>query len=48
MPLPDSIQKEVDEDVALHVLPKGIQVSPKYVDLSLIKAAKGRLDGHGS
>ena len=48
MPLVDSIQKEVDEDVTLHVLPKRVQVSPKYVDLSLIKVAKERLDGHGS
>ncbi len=48
MPLPGAIQQEVDEDVALHVLPKGIRVSPSYVDLSLIKAAKERLDGHGA
>ncbi len=48
MPLVDSIQEEVNEDVTLHVLPKRVQVSPQYVDLSLIKAAKERLDGHGS
>jgi sulfonate transport system substrate-binding protein len=48
MPLVDSIQAEVNEDVTLHVLPKRVQVSPQYVDLSLIKAAKERLDGHGS
>ncbi len=48
MPLVDAIQKEIDEDVALHVLPKTVQIDPKYVDLSLIKAAKQRLDGHGA
>ncbi len=46
MPLPDAIQKEIDEDVKLGVLPKGFTVSPTYVDLSMIKAAKQRLDGH--
>jgi hypothetical protein len=34
--------------VKLGVLPKEIAVSPKYVDLSLIKAPKERLDGHGA
>ncbi|HEU0155592.1 MAG TPA: ABC transporter substrate-binding protein [Stellaceae bacterium] len=43
-----AVQREIDEDVKLGVLPKKIQVSPKYVDLSLIKAAKERLDGHGA
>lgn len=48
MPVIEAIQTEVDEDVKLKVLPKRIRVSPKYVDLSLIKAAKARLDGHGA
>ena len=47
-PLVDSIQKEIAEDVELGVLPKTVQVSPDHVDLSLIKDAKERLDGHGS
>jgi NitT/TauT family transport system substrate-binding protein len=48
MPLVDAIQKEIAEDVELGVLPKGVQLIPKYVDLSLIDEAKKRLDGHGS
>jgi ABC-type nitrate/sulfonate/bicarbonate transport system substrate-binding protein len=48
MPLPDAIQKEIDEDVKLKVLPKPLAVSPDHVDLSLIKAAKARLDRHGA
>lgn len=48
MPVVEAIQNEIDEDVKLGVLPKGVEVSPKYVDLSLIKAAKERLDGHGA
>ena len=47
-PLPDAIQKEVDEDVKLGVLPEEITVSPDHVDLSMIKAAKQRLDRHGA
>jgi ABC-type nitrate/sulfonate/bicarbonate transport system substrate-binding protein len=43
-----AVQQEIDEDVKLGVLPKMVTVSPKYVDLSLIKAAKQRLEGHGS
>ncbi len=43
-----AVQREIDEDVKLGVLPKRVQVSPNYVDLSLIKAAKERLDGHGA
>lgn len=43
-----AVQKEIDEDVKLGVLPKAVTVSPKYVDLSLIKAAKQRLAGHGA
>ncbi len=43
-----AVQREIDEDVELGVLPRKITLSPKYVDLSLIKAAKERLDGHGA
>jgi ABC-type nitrate/sulfonate/bicarbonate transport system substrate-binding protein len=39
------VQKEIDEDVELKVLPKPVQISPKYVDLSLVEEAKKRLDG---
>ncbi len=48
--LPDipAVQKEIDEDVKLGVLPKAITVSPKYVDLSLVKAAAKGLGLHGS
>ncbi|HEX5321088.1 MAG TPA: ABC transporter substrate-binding protein [Stellaceae bacterium] len=38
-------QKEIDEAVTLGVLPKPVQLSPKYVDLSLIEDAKKRIDG---
>ncbi len=40
-----SVQKEIDESVKLGVLPKAIQIEPKYVDLSLIEEAKKRIDG---
>ncbi|HVC55948.1 MAG TPA: ABC transporter substrate-binding protein [Stellaceae bacterium] len=40
-----SVQKEIDESVKLKVLPKPVQISPKYVDLSLIEEAKRRIDG---
>lgn len=40
-----SVQKEIDESVKLGVLPKAIQIEPKYVDLSLIEEAKRRIDG---
>jgi sulfonate transport system substrate-binding protein len=48
MPDIPAVQREIDEDVALGVLPKRVVVSPNYVDLTLIKAAKERLDGHGA
>jgi ABC-type nitrate/sulfonate/bicarbonate transport system substrate-binding protein len=48
LPVVDAIQKEIDEDVKLGVLPKTVKIVPQYVDLSLIKAAKERLDGNGS
>lgn len=41
----DIVQKEIDEDVKLGVLPKPVQISPQYVDLSLIEEAKQRIDG---
>jgi ABC-type nitrate/sulfonate/bicarbonate transport system substrate-binding protein len=40
-----STQKTIDQAVELKVLPKSVQVSPKYVDLSLIEEAKKRIDG---
>ncbi len=42
-----AVQKEIDEDVRVGVLPKRVVVSPHYVDLSLIEAAKKRL-AHGA
>jgi sulfonate transport system substrate-binding protein len=45
VPNVELVQKEIDEDVKLGVLPKPVQISPQYVDLSLIKEAKQRLDG---
>ena len=38
-------QKEIDEAVALKVLPKPVKVAPQYVDLSLVEEAKKRVDG---
>jgi len=40
-----SMQKEVNDSVKLGVLPKPVNFMPKYVDLSLIEAAKKRIDG---
>ncbi len=45
MPLPKAIQEEIDGDVKDKVLPKSVTVSD-HLDLSMIKAAKQRLDGH--
>ncbi len=45
IPAVDLMQKEIDEAVELKVLPKPVQLSPKYVDLSLIEEAKKRIDG---
>jgi len=39
-------QKEITESVELGVLPKPVQLSPKYVDLSMIEEAKKRIDGN--
>jgi len=41
----DSVQREIDESVKLGVLPKRVEIVPKYVDLSLIEEAKRRIDG---
>ena len=38
------MQKEIDEYVELKVLPKPVQLSPKYVDLTVVEEAKRRLD----
>ncbi|HVH76383.1 MAG TPA: ABC transporter substrate-binding protein [Stellaceae bacterium] len=38
------IQKEIDESVKLKVLPKAVTISPTYVDLSLIRDAKRRIE----
>lgn len=45
--LPDiaATQRQIDTDVALGVVAKGITASPTYVDLSLIDDAKKRLGG---
>lgn len=45
--LPDIglVQKEIDEAVALKVLPKPVKIAPQYVDLSLVEDAKQRIDG---
>jgi ABC-type nitrate/sulfonate/bicarbonate transport system substrate-binding protein len=48
MPDIPAVQREIDEDVALGLLPKRVVVSPKYVDLSLIKAAQERFHHHGA
>jgi ABC-type nitrate/sulfonate/bicarbonate transport system substrate-binding protein len=40
-----SVQKEINEAVELKVLPKTVEIAPKYVDLSLIEEAKKRIDG---
>lgn len=37
-------QEDIDEAVKLHVLPKPVTLEPKYVDLSLIREAKKRID----
>jgi sulfonate transport system substrate-binding protein len=47
VPVVSAVQKEIDEDVELGVLPKRVTVSPNHVDLSLIEAARKRL-AHGS
>jgi NitT/TauT family transport system substrate-binding protein len=44
-PTIDSVQKDIDENVKLGVIPKDVQIAPKYVDLTLIEEAKRRIDG---
>jgi sulfonate transport system substrate-binding protein len=41
----ESVQREIDENAELGVLPKRVQISPQYVDLSMIEEAKKRIDG---
>ncbi|HEY3912029.1 MAG TPA: ABC transporter substrate-binding protein [Stellaceae bacterium] len=48
MPDIPAVQREIDEDVTLGVLPKRTVVSPDYVDLSLVEAAAKRVSAHGS
>ncbi len=40
-----SVQKEIDASAEMGVIPKHIEIAPKYVDLSLIEEAKRRIDG---
>jgi sulfonate transport system substrate-binding protein len=40
-----AVQKDIDLDAKLGVIPKAVQVAPRYVDLSLIAAAKQQLGG---
>ena len=40
-----SVQKEIDASAGMGVIPRRIEISPKYVDLSLIEEAKRRIDG---
>jgi sulfonate transport system substrate-binding protein len=44
MPNIKAAQEDINEAVKLHVLPKPVTLEPKYVDLSLIEAAKKRID----
>jgi NitT/TauT family transport system substrate-binding protein len=39
-----SVQKAIDADAKAGVIPKSVQVAPRYVDLSLIADAKKRID----
>ena len=38
-------QGDIDESVKLAVIPKSVKLEPQYVDLSLIREAKRRIDG---
>lgn len=40
-----AVQKDIDLDAKLGVIPKSVQVDPHYVDLSLITEANRRIDG---
>lgn len=44
MPNVAAVQKEVDEGVKLGILPKPVEISPEYVDLSLVTDGKRRID----
>jgi sulfonate transport system substrate-binding protein len=45
MPNIKAVQKDIDEAVAMKLLPARIEVMPHYVDLSLVEEAKARIDG---
>ncbi|HXQ51609.1 MAG TPA: ABC transporter substrate-binding protein [Stellaceae bacterium] len=45
LPIIPSVQKDIDQAVAMKLLPARIVVDPAYVDLSLVADAKARLDG---
>jgi sulfonate transport system substrate-binding protein len=45
LPNVPSVQKDIDEAVEMKVLPARVEAAPKYVDLTMIEDAKGRLDG---
>lgn len=40
-----SVQREIDASAEMGVIPKRIEVSPRYIDLSLVEEAKRRVDG---
>ncbi len=40
-----SVQKEIEASAEMGVIPKRVEITPKYVDLSLIEEAKRRIDG---
>lgn len=44
--VPDVVaaQREIDNSFKLGLLPKAVALSPRYVDLSLVTEAKGRVD----
>jgi ABC-type nitrate/sulfonate/bicarbonate transport system substrate-binding protein len=39
-----TVQKDIDWAVSMKLLPAGLTVAPKYVDLSMVEEAKQRLD----
>jgi NitT/TauT family transport system substrate-binding protein len=43
-PLVDGIQRDIGDALQLGILKEGVDISPRYVDLSLIEEAKKRLD----
>ena len=44
MPNIPSVQKDIDKAVEMKVLPTGLEVAPRYVDLTMIAEAKARLE----